>query len=797
MGDFIGNLRGVAGVAAIAVVLAAPAGAQTAGTSGAGGSTAGASVAAGGTASLEDLLKTIEDDAGRKKFAARLRALIAAQKATRGAAGAAKAGVESGNGKGAPPEGEGTFIASIMQKISAASRGVAEGAALVVEVPIAWTWMKAQFTQKEARQRWIEAGWKVGLIFLCAYLAEWLARLLLYRPRRAVEDREGDPFIVKAAFLVLRTVMDLIPIVAFAVTAYAILPYIEPSELVGDVALMIIYANVLYRMIKAISRMAFVPKAAGLRLLPISDETAVYAFVWINRIAGIAIYGFFTAEALDVLGLPKAGYDMIVKVVGLMVAMMVITVILQNRRNVAEWMAGTGDDGEVREGVRARLGALWHIPSILYVAASFLVWAVDIENGWEFLLRATLLTLVVLLGAGLLMYAIRRGVDRLFDVSEELEAEYPGIEARANRYLPLSKNVLQGVIVLMAACAILQAWNIEVLAWLTSGPGRNFVASIISVAIVALVALIVWEGVSAIIERYLAAAEDDDADPERAERLRTLLPLARRVLFFLLCLFVLLITLSEFGVDIAPLVAGAGVIGLAIGFGAQTLVKDVITGLFILLEDTVSVGDVVELAGHSGVVQSLTIRSLRLRDYSGTVHTIPFSSVETVKNMSKDFSYAVIEAGVSYRENVDEVMTILQAIGNVLYEDKSLGADVLSPFEIAGVSELGESAVVIKGRMKTTPGNQFGVEREFNRLMKVYFDERGIEIPYPHITMYFGQDKDGKAPPVNVRSQAVVGEDRTSAAPSGRKKTAFKPLVSVSHRQPKDEKGRTVFTSDD
>jgi small conductance mechanosensitive channel len=220
--------------------------------------------------------------------------------------------------------------------------------------------------------------------------------------------------------------------------------------------------------------------------------------------------------------------------------------------------------------------------------------------------------------------------------------------------------------------------------------------------------------------------------------------------------------LSELGLNIAPLLAGAGVVGLAVGFGAQTLVKDVITGVFILLEDSLSAGDVVDVAGHSGVVESVTIRTIRLRDVSGTIHTVPFSEVSSIKNLTRDFSYAFMEIGVAYREDIDAIFPIIEELGSDLRADPEFAGKILEDIQVQGLDRFDDSAVVIRARIKTKPLQQWGVRRAFNLRMKRRFDELGIEIPFPHQTVYFGEDRDGNAPAAPVR---MVGEVSTTKPP--------------------------------
>jgi small conductance mechanosensitive channel len=229
------------------------------------------------------------------------------------------------------------------------------------------------------------------------------------------------------------------------------------------------------------------------------------------------------------------------------------------------------------------------------------------------------------------------------------------------------------------------------------------------------------------------------------------LPLVRNAVRVAIGTIVALVLLSELGIDIGPLLAGVGVLGLAIGFGAQKLVQDVITGLFILIEDTIHVGDVASAGGHVGLVEALTIRTIRMRDMSGTVHVVPFSEVASIENLTRDFSYALMEVGVAYREDTDAVVEVLQEVAEDLRVDPQFGPDILEPLEVLGVDSFGDSAVVIQVRLKTRPIKQWGIKREYNRRMKKAFDARGIEMPFPRRTLYFGVDREGKAPPAHVR----------------------------------------------
>lgn len=245
-------------------------------------------------------------------------------------------------------------------------------------------------------------------------------------------------------------------------------------------------------------------------------------------------------------------------------------------------------------------------------------------------------------------------------------------------------------------------------------------------------------------------------DPEQQKRLETLGRVFRYTAAVIITLITGMLVLSELGISITPILASAGVVGLAIGFGAQSLVKDYFTGLSLLLEDQIHQGDVVEVAGKGGLVEEVTLRYIRLRDYEGTVHFVPNSAVTTVSNRSRGFAFAVLDIGVAYREDVEEVFQVIREVTAAMRADEVLGPLIIEDLDLAGVDAWADSAVMIRFRVKVKPLQQWTVKREFLRRLKAEFDQRGIEIPFPHLTLYAGQAKDGSAPPLQLLNQPAA-----------------------------------------
>ena len=241
-----------------------------------------------------------------------------------------------------------------------------------------------------------------------------------------------------------------------------------------------------------------------------------------------------------------------------------------------------------------------------------------------------------------------------------------------------------------------------------------------------------------------------EKDPEFKKRADTLSSVIHYILFFAILIVAAITLMGELGIEIGPVLAAAGIVGLAVGFGAQNLVQDVISGFFILMEDQVRVGDVVQIADKGGLVERMTLRLVVLRDLAGNVHYVRNGQIQVVTNMTKDYSRYVFDIGVAYREDVDEVIEVVKQVDEDLRNDPAFKDDILEPIEILGLDQFAESAVVIKARTKTKPIRQWSVAREFNRRLKKAFDERNIEIPFPHVTLYLGQDKQGQTAPLNM-----------------------------------------------
>ncbi|MBN1182017.1 MAG: mechanosensitive ion channel family protein [Bacteroidales bacterium] len=274
--------------------------------------------------------------------------------------------------------------------------------------------------------------------------------------------------------------------------------------------------------------------------------------------------------------------------------------------------------------------------------------------------------------------------------------------------------------------------------WFASNFLSIVVLTIVFIVSLRLLRFVIKKLKKAAIRRAVKLKSVDDIEAEK--RITTLLGIVKGIGKLVLWFVYIMILLKKFGINVAPILASAGILGLAVGFGAQELVRDFISGFFMILENQVRRGDVAIINGTGGLVESIELRTITLRDFSGVVHIFQNGKIDTLSNMTKEWSATVFDIGVAYKEDVDRVMDIMREVGKDMMEDKVFGEKILEPIEVVGVDQFADSAVVIKARMKTKPIEQWNVGREYRRRLKKIFDQEGIEIPFPHTTIYWGEE---------------------------------------------------------
>lgn len=567
--------------------------------------------------------------------------------------------------------------------------------------------------------------------------------------RRRLMTRAPPEFLARCRYGMQRAAIELLPIIAFftAAAAFGVIGGSASKLTAAGLVLAFLYGSV--RTLLVFGRLMLAPQAAGLRLLPLTTPTSIEFYRLLRRIVLVVAIAAVVVLWSRLAGLPSAGERLITNIAVLCGSAVLVTSILLQRSRWQDWVLGRLRQNENESRPQWLLeAALRSVPIFVlaFIVGLTAVILLRIDGGVAFVLRGFSGSALTLMLAWLAVVGLRQllGKARSLTVTER----HPSPWRFATPFLHALHWLGRAVVLVLAVLSVLESWGAGTLGWLSSPSGQRWIGSAASIVLLVGGAVILWHLFNAAITRRLEYLESEGSAVPRA---RTLLPLVRRAVFIMLAFLVGMLMLSEVGVAVAPLLAGAGIVGLAVGFGAQKLIQDVITGIFILLENAVAIGDVVTVAGTGGLVEDLSIRSIRLRDLSGNVHTIPFSSVDTITNMTRDYSYYLLDIGVAYREDTDAVAEICREIVGEMRADPEFGPFILEPLEVLGVDQFTDSAVIIKARIKTTPIKQWLVGREFNRRMKKRFDELGIEFPFSHGTIYFGVDKQGVAPSASVR----------------------------------------------
>ena len=561
----------------------------------------------------------------------------------------------------------------------------------------------------------------------------------------------------------LRMLIRFVPLIVFVGTASLLMSMLTSDGTPQDRALdSIIDIYVLSRVIVIVSGFFLQPDAPRLRLLQMRDAWAAFIQRWMVMIVSVVGAGSAFAEIAVALGLNEEAHLAFMKVVALVAHVLIALLILQCRIPVAARIRKRFARSSSLAMFGNALADSWAGVSIFIVMALWFVWALDVRNGYHALVHLGGISIAVLVGARLISIVVFGALARIFEVRDG-DTSNSLVHQHAYRYYPLLRHAVSWTVGVATVLALMQVWGANVSAVFEHGTiGHRLASALITIAVAAVVALFVWEAVNVMVERRLHQWSTA-GDLVRAARLRTLLPMLRSALFVSIALVVVLTGLSELGVNIGPLLAGASIFGVALGFGSQKLVQDFITGIFLLMENAMQVGDWVTLAGVSGTVEYLSIRTVRLRGGDGSLYTVPFSSVSTVNNTNRGLGNAAVKVSITYGEDVERATTALKEIGTALRNDPQFKDGILSDFAFWGVDSVDGAAITLTGQIQCRDSGRWGVQREFNRRVAALFQERGIAIANPQRTVVVHGDPVGAVqnagePATSCKSQAAPAE---------------------------------------
>lgn len=601
---------------------------------------------------------------------------------------------------------------------------------------------------------------QIILLIVAVVVFFWLLRWLGHRVYARLDGLVLDSGLLTVravGVVVLGAAIDLALVGAAWTLGYGLALLLAGSG--GELALratLFLNAFLMVEAVKSLVRVFFAPRQNNLRLLPMTAEDAAYWNAWLARLVTFVGYGVLLVVPWVAADVSFALSDLLYVVIKLIAVLYALTIIIQNRRPVAEKFARRSEQegqGTLRLAWLV-LARSWHLLAILYLLVFSILSLVRPEDALVVMFQATVQMVVAITIGVVLSALLGRALGHHGYFANELHDRYPTLEARLNDFIPQLLKGLRWLILVIVVSMVLDAWNLfNVAQWLASDTGTQLIFTVVTVLLIVLAAKAFWIVVASWIEHRLSP-ETGSGEPSAREK--TLLTIFRNAIMVTLIILTTMVVLSELGLNIGPLIAGAGVVGLAIGFGAQKLVQDIITGVFIQMENSINAGDIITVAGITGTAEKLTIRSLGLRDLEGTYHFIPFSSVDSVSNYMRDFAFHVGHYGIAYREDIDEAIVHLHKAFESLRDDLAKSPDtedylLEDTLAVDGVSALADSSVNIRVRIKTRAGVQWAVGRAFNGWVKKHFDQAGIEIPFPHTTLYFGEDKRGEAPVASVR----------------------------------------------
>ncbi len=585
---------------------------------------------------------------------------------------------------------------------------------------------------------WVLLGF--GLMMALGWLAEWLTRRAMNKVFRQIVEGKSDSALGRFGRLLARLVLEFIWLGVFIGAALAVFfALTQGNEITRTAVMTYIAAVIVVRSYAIFSRFLLAPYLPGLRLAKMSDADARHLHHQNLIMASIAGFGFLTCSLLQNLGMPDDGHQVLSFAVGFILIATVIYTIASARSAIV------GDlnwDPENAAAPRAMIAEAWPLATIIYTILLFLV-IVVIElgggNASYFASFGSLLTVLFLPHLDAILERAARRMELGDNGAATAVSQLKIVVIRASRFL----------LCIAAALFLARIWGVDLFSLAEEGFGARIAGALIDIGLTGLIAYVLWELARITIDRRLAedaaaAAGDEEGAgaPEPGEqggagasRVRTLLPLLRVAIQVTISIMAVMLILSALGVNIGPLLAGAGVVGLAVGFGAQTLVRDIVSGVFFLVDDAFRLGEYIDVGVVKGTVEKISLRSLRLRHHRGALHTVPFGEIQHLTNYSRDWVIVKLQFRLPFDTDVNRVRKIFKSIGQDLLDHEEIGPDFLAPFKSQGVFATDDSALVIRGKFMAKPGRQFMIRREIYAAVQRAFAAEGIKFANRQVTV--------------------------------------------------------------
>lgn len=588
-------------------------------------------------------------------------------------------------------------------------------------------------------------------------LVEWLIGRLLADVRRRLEAGEDGSFGAQAGRVLLRLLLDFLLLLVFVATVVGtFLIFYQGHGPSRELFIALLVATIQVRVAIILACLLLAPRAADQRLLPFADAEARGLY---RGVVGLAVlYGLIQVLAgfMQRWGVsPDAWLFVVTGLRFLFVAVLLYTVWRQ-RAPIADRIRGV-DPGPLRRV----LADLWPLLMTAYVLVVVLAVTLEQLAGMAFRSKAGILSLLIVIGLPLIdMLFCRLLVERSAARAAASGEAWPS-------YGPVLRKGVHIVVTVGGLLVIAQLWEIDLFALASRGMGSRFAAALIDVAVTLLLAYLAWELARTAIDRRLAQEATAKAVSDAGEiggtgasRLATLLPLARAFISVTILVMATMTVLSALGVSIGPLLAGAGVVGLAVGFGSQTLVRDIMSGAFYLMDDAFRLGEYIDVGDAMGTVEKIGVRSMQLRHHRGPLNIVPYGGIRRLNNQSRDWVVEKLTFRLTYDTDIVKVRKIIKRIGQELEQDPEIGPDLLQPLKSQGVTAMEDSAMVVKAKFMAKPGNQFVIRREAYQRIKKAFDEAGIKFAHRQVTVFVPPTAAGALDAAGAAGLATMDDDK-------------------------------------
>jgi small-conductance mechanosensitive channel len=594
--------------------------------------------------------------------------------------------------------------------------------------------------------------------------------------RQQFEQVETEQVLTRFGYLCLRVLLDLLAITVFALAAIGVFFIMwqghEPTRIAVTTYLA---AVMIVRLSALVSRFLLAPAAPALRLIPLDDASAGYVHNCILWFAILASFGFLTCGLMQLLGLDESLHQLLLLMVRVVVVTTLIVMIWKGRHGVAGLIRG-GDAASVTNQAQRIFADIWHLLAIAYVigVAGF----VTIANlaGQRVGVAVGVASLLIAVAVPLVDAAMGRALAGFFATRQRVA----GATESQNAYEPILRRGLRFVLVLIALVVLVRLWGINIFSMAETGIGARATRTVLDIGLTLLIAYVGWQIAKAAIDRRLAPEAGEEAGQESGaegggagSRVKTLLPLFRRFLQATIVVMVVMIVLSSLGMNIGPLIAGAGVVGLAIGFGAQTLVRDIVSGVFFLIDDAFRLDEYVDIGSVKGRVEKINVRSLVLRHHRGPLHTVPFGEIQHLTNYSRDWAIMKLAFRVTYDTDLNKVKKIFKQIGTEPMEHEELGPFFIEPLKSQGVFAMEDSAMIVRAKFTAKPGTQFQIRKEAYTRIQEAFRTNGIEFAHRRVMVDLPPDVDVHSPQGKaVADAAAASLTNPTEPPAGGKAPA-------------------------